>query len=143
MTIQHYLQSRYVRGGRVWPDLDCWGLVRLARADLFGRAPLPLYGASMPGDFRTITRAVTDVSGLLNMRPCQPRQGAIATAWMGGLCVHVGLCVEIDGCMRILETDAPTGPCHTDVRRFARRYARVEFYDDDPNLSGANAQPPD
>ncbi len=128
--IEHYKQSRYVRGGRVWPDLDCLGLVRLARHEMFGRALMPMCTAAEPGHFREITRAVGEVSGVLDMRECERRPGAVATAWMASLCVHVGIVVEADGRQWVLETDAPTGPCLTPVPVFEKRYSRVIYYDD-------------
>lgn len=128
--MRRYLQTRYVRGGRGPHEFDCWGLVRDARSELFGRPLLPLLADAKPGELRGITRATEHVIGLHGFSQCQPRPGAIATAWLARLCVHVGLVVEIDGQLRILETDDPSGPCHTDINRFQARYTRVFFYDD-------------
>ena len=138
--MRQFLRTRYVRGGRGPVDYDCWGLVRDARVALFGRALLPVLAEASPGDLRSITRATSHVIGLHGFAQCSPRVGAIATAWIASLCVHVGLVVEVDGQLRILETDEPTGPCHTAINRFQARYTRVLFYDDQ-DLSGADAQP--
>lgn len=130
MTLRRYLQSRYVRGGRVWPELDCLGLVRLARHEMFGRELMPMCTAAEPGNFREITRAVGEVSGVLDMRECERRPGAVATAWLASLCVHVGIVVEADGRQWILETDTPAGPAMTPISVFEKRYSRVVYYDD-------------
>lgn len=128
--MKRYLESRYVRGGRTWPELDCYGLVRLARAELFGKPHLPLCTAAEPGLLREITLAVHNVAAALDMRPAACEPGAVATAWTASLCVHVGLVVEADGRLWILETDEPTGPCLTPVRAFESRYTQVIYYAD-------------
>lgn len=128
--IDQYLTTRYVKGGRGPVDLDCYGLVRLARAELFGRRLMPLCAEARPGDLRSITRAVQEVAGLQGMQPADPTPGAVATAWRASLCVHVGLVVEADGRRWVLETDEPTGPCITPLSKFESRYSRVIYYDD-------------
>lgn len=138
--MRRFLQTRYVRGGRGPIEYDCWGLVRDARVALFGHALLPALQDARPGELRGITRAVNQIIGLHGFAPCSPRIGAIATAWMASLCVHVGLVVEVDGQLRILETDAPLGPCLTALNRFQARYTRVLFYDDQ-DISRSDAQP--
>ena len=130
MSLHRYLNTEYVRGGRTYPQLDCWGLVRLARSELFGRDKLPELADTRPCDFRRITHAVDSVSTIGGMSTCLARPGAIATAWRASLCVHVGLCVFVDGRLRVLETDTPHGACLTSISNFTSRYTRVLFYDD-------------
>lgn len=91
---------------------------------------MPLCADARPGDLRAITRAVQEVSGLESMRPCPAAPGAVATAWRASLCVHVGLVVEVDGRRWVLETDDPSGPCITPLKKFESRYSRVIYYDD-------------
>lgn len=128
--IEKYLASTYVAGGRNLPQIDCYGLVRLARAELFDKPLLPECPAAKPGALREITNACDDVSHAFGMQPGACSLGAIATAWRGKLCVHVGLVVEADGRQWILETDAPTGPCLTRPSKFEERYTRVIYYAD-------------
>lgn len=128
--ISKYLTTRYVKGGRGPVDLDCYGLVRLGRTELFGRPLMPLCADARPGDLRAITRAVQEVAGLQCMLPADPTPGAVATAWRASLCVHVGLVVEADGRRWVLETDESTGPCITPLKKFESRYSRVIYYDD-------------
>lgn len=138
--MRQFLRTRYVRGGRGPVDYDCWGLVRDARSSLFGRALLPTLQDARPGELRGITRAVDQVIALHGFAQCAPRVGAVATAWRASLCVHVGLVVEVDGQLRILETDEPDGPCLTALNRFQARYTRVLFYDDQ-DLPRTDAEP--
>lgn len=128
--IATYLKTRYVRGGRGPVDFDCWGLVRAARTDLFGRPLLPLLSGAVPGNLRAITKAHADVYAMHGFREVTARPGAIAEGWAASLCVHVGLVVEVDGRMLILETDHPGGACLTPINRFKTRFTRVLFFDD-------------
>lgn len=130
MTLQDLLNSRYVRGGRGPVDLDCYGLVRLARVYLFGKPMLPRVGQALPGDFRAITHAVDSVAWDGGLLLSAARPGAIATAWRASLCVHFGILIDIDGRLMVLETDDPMGPCLTTLKHFTTRYTRVLFYDD-------------
>lgn len=128
--INRFLVSKYVAGGRDFPNLDCYGLVRLARHELFGKPMLPSCPAAEPGALRAITSACEDVSIECGMSPSACTPGAIATAWRGKLCVHVGLVIEADGRQWILETDIGTGPCLTRPGKFEERYTRVIYYAD-------------
>lgn len=134
MTIDDFLRTRYVPFGRVAPELDCWGLARLARASLFGRALLPSHADIDPQDKAGLTAAAQAVREQGSFQEVSPRPGAIAAAWRARLCVHVGIVVEADGRLWVLETDAATGPTLTRINIFETRYTRVIFYDDQ-NLS--------
>lgn len=128
-TLQDLLLTRYVKHGRTMPDLDCGGLVRVARHALFGKSLLPAFADVDPADKPALTQAAQTViaSGFVEV-PAQP--GAIAAAWRGALCVHLGICVEADGRLWVLETDEPTGPVLTPVSAFESRYRKVVYYDD-------------
>ena len=128
--MNEYFLIPYVKGGRDKGGADCWGLTRMARTEIFDRPLLPLCSDAQPGDFRAITRSCGTVSGLAHLVESQPKPGAIATAWRASLCTHVGLVVEADGRIWVLETDEPTGPCLTPLKRFESRYTRVIYYDD-------------
>jgi cell wall-associated NlpC family hydrolase len=128
--INRYLSIPYVRGGRDVSGADCYGLVRLARTELFGKSWLPLHAEVMPGQVREMTAACAATAGLESMAPCAAEPGAIATAWRAGLCVHVGIVVQADGRQWVLESDEPTGPCLTPLSDFERRYTKVVYYGD-------------
>ena len=130
MTLDDFLRTRYVKYGRVAPDLDCWGLVRLAKVDLFGGRLLPSFGQIDPMDKRSLTSATSEVREQGGFVEVQPRPGAIATAWRASLCVHVGIVIDVDGMLWVLETDEGVGPSLTRISTFESRYTRVIFYDD-------------
>ncbi|KAA0910690.1 hypothetical protein [Pusillimonas sp. ANT_WB101] len=128
--INRYLQTRYVKYGRGPVDVDCYGLVRLARHELFGRAMLPSYSEIDPDDKQALTAATLLVREEGCFLPCTAQLGAIATAWRARLCVHVGLVVHADGRLWVLETNEGKGPCLTSIWDFEPRYTQVIYYDD-------------
>ncbi|WP_316988794.1 hypothetical protein [Alcaligenes faecalis] len=91
---------------------------------------LPSYSETDPDDKAGLTAAAGEVREQGGFKEVQPRSGAIATGWRARLCVHVGLVVEADGRLWVLETDAGTGPTLTKINAFEARYTRVVFYDD-------------
>lgn len=129
MTIDDFLATNYVKFGRSLPDLDCWGLVRLARVELFNRELLPSYVEIDPQDKRELTTATLNVQAVGEFKEVPLTVGAIATAWRGRLCVHVGIVVECDGRLWVLETDEATGPALTRPQLFESRYTQVIYYD--------------
>lgn len=128
--INEYLLTSYKAGARGPREYDCWGLTRAGRAALFGKPLLPSCPAARPGAIAEITQACHAVAEQFGMRPGPICPGAVATAWRGSWCVHVGLVVEADGQTWILETDVETGPCLTRPAKFEDRYTRVVYYAD-------------
>jgi len=127
--IDRYLQTRYTDGGRGPDTFDCWGLVRHARHTMFGKSLLPSYDNIHPSDKPSLTAACAEVRGTA-FREVTAAPGAIAAAWIGKLCMHVGLVVEADGMLWVLETNKKTGPVITRLRRFESRYTKVIYHDD-------------
>lgn len=119
--IHHYLNSRYCRYGRGPDAYDCWGLVREARAELFGKPLLASYGEIGGQMAREMTEAVNDTIQQ-HLKPCKPAPGAIAMGWRGRLCVHVGIVVQVDGRPWVLETDSATGPVLSRICDFQSRF---------------------
>ncbi|MGO3714207.1 hypothetical protein [Alcaligenes aquatilis] len=91
---------------------------------------LPSYSETDPDDKAGLTMAASEVREQGGFVEVQRRPGAIATGWRARLCVHVGLVVEADGRLWVLETDVGTGPVLTKINAFEARYTRVVFYDD-------------
>lgn len=129
MTIDDFLQTRYVKFGRGPIEMDCWGLVRIARVELFGKAWLPSYADVDPHDKRHLTKATHSALVENSLIEVDIRPGAIAAAWQARLCVHVGIVAECDGRLWILETDEDTGPVLTRPSTFESRYTKVVYYD--------------
>lgn len=121
-----YLASTYRDGGRGPEVYDCWGLTRTARHELFGLPLLPSYGAIAADDKRALTEACVREAEHFNEGP--PLEGAIATVWKRGLCVHVGLVAALDGRLGVLETGRRIGPRWLPVADFERHYLKVIYY---------------
>jgi hypothetical protein len=128
-VIERYLSEVvWTSDGMIYPELNCWGLVRHARHELYGLPLLPAYGLDAR-DKAAQTRAAHDViAGHLVDAP--PAPGAVAAAWRGRLCVHVAVVVEIEGRLAALEVDDRGGCRWRWLRDWVRRQARVSFYRD-------------
>jgi cell wall-associated NlpC family hydrolase len=127
--IHQLLAVPYRPHGRDLAGCDCWGLVRLVRQALRGDT-LPSFGAVSPTSKRELTEAATSVIAARQFRPVQtPAPGAIATVWRGLLCHHVGVVVEADGRLAVLETGSRIGPRWLRLDDFQRLYLDVRFYD--------------
>lgn len=133
MTLDDLLNVPYVPDGRLPTGADCYGLTRLARAHLFGKPWMPEHGAVQGSDKRALTKAMLHEAR--NYTECQPKPGAIATAFRGKLCTHIAIVVDGDGGrLMILETNEPGrgnhGPRLVPVRQFEKRFLKVVYYDD-------------
>lgn len=127
--IEKYRLVPYVKRGRSLKEgLDCWGLVRLIRMDL-GYSELPLFNGVDPLDKRLFTQSASSCIELCGLVQCDLKHGAIACGYKGKLCYHVGIVLDVNGKLMILETDEDTGVILTSVSRFESRYSRVEYYD--------------
>lgn len=126
--MNRYLMTRYADGGRGPNEYDCYGLVRAVRTEVFGLPLLPSHIEVQPADKAAMTTVCQEIIDLTGLKETRIAEAAIATAWAGRLCVHVGIVVCGDGQFWILETDEPTGPCRTPVRVFENRYTRVKYY---------------
>ena len=124
--LESYLTSTYRDGGRGPRVFDCYGLVRAARHELFRLPLLPSYGAISPDDKAQMTATCATESQ--RFRQSNPQPAAIATCWRGQLCVHVGVCVELNGRLGVLETGRKCGPRWLSLRDFERRYLKVIYY---------------
>lgn len=126
--IEHYLRSTYQDGGRGPTAFDCYGLVRAVRHELFNLPLLPVYGAISPDDKPSLTRICQHEARALT--PCKPTPAAIATVWRGKVCIHFGVCIELDGRLGVMETGRRIGPRWLSLRDFERRYLKVIYYHD-------------
>lgn len=128
--INDWLRIPYRDHGRDWAGCDCWGLVRMVRFALRGDF-LPSYGGIDPQDKPALTAAAGEVMSLDGFRECEPRLGAIAAVWRGALCLHVGIVVEVEGRLAVLETGRRIGARWLRLADFGQVYRDVRFYDND------------
>ena len=125
--LEKYLDASYEDGGRSHARLDCWGLARLVRHEVYGLPLLPSWGHvrnTMPKEF---TRAVNEGAGA--MERCEPEVGAIACVWRGLICFHVAVIVEVNGRLYGMEMK-PTGATIKPLRRFQDKYIKVSYHRD-------------
>lgn len=130
MNIEQFLVIPYERNARGPDSLDCWGLVRLARHHLFNKSLLDSFSCIESGDTASMTREVVRCAQKEGFVACEAKPGAIATAWRGRICPHVGIVVEIDGRLRILDTNINVGARLQSIQSFSANYTKVVFYDD-------------
>jgi len=128
LTLDELMRLPYERGGRGPVAVDCYGMVRLARHHLHGKRLMSLF----PGVDESLPRRITEglADSVVAMRRCDPEPGAIAPAFRGRLCIHIGAVIEVPEGLRILDTLASTGPRIMRIKDFERQYTRVEYWND-------------
>lgn len=132
--IERFLHNvEWVPDGMDYPRLNCWGLARLARHDIYGLPLLPRSDGITASDKRSLTRACGDVVARHLEQINTPRLGALATVWRGRLCVHVALVVEIENRLAILEVDQRIGCRWQRLHDWERRQTKVIYYHDRQN----------
>lgn len=126
--IEKYRNIPYVKGGRDLAGLDCWGLVRLVRNEIKGDL-LPEFNGVDPLDKRNLTKSKESCVIDFDLKRVDISSGAIVCGFTGKLCFHVGIVIEVDGRLFILETDEGTGVVLTSPQMFKSRFSKVEYYD--------------
>ena len=119
-----YLSVTWLKGGRVYPQLDCFGIVNEIRRDL-GLPEWP--------DFAGVTK---DGGGLdkearklmLKLERCDPCVGAGVACFSGTMVTHVGIVVELNGVLQVAECNPGSSVSFMPVWRFKRRFIKVEFW---------------
>lgn len=119
----HFMRCVYLEGGREYPYFDCYGIVIAVRAHL-GLSELPPYAQIRKG--QAMHEAVT--GEIPNYRKCAPEHGAIAICWHGQLARHIGIVVELDGILRVMEINPRKNVTLPTVPVFERRYRKVEYF---------------
>lgn len=127
IDFRRYRHYTYEDGGRGPTTIDCWGLAREARHDM-GYDWLPLFAECRHTDPRGFTRAYEQQAE--KMQPGPPESAAIAAAFRGRICVHVGIVVDIDNRLFVLDIDAGRGAEFTPLPDFEARYGEVIYYRD-------------
>lgn len=125
--IDNYLRVPYLDQGRTLEGLDCWGLVLGIRRDL-GFSDLPEIGAVTRHTVQEMQHQFKEVSYTLEKG--DPVPGALAAVFRARVFVHVGLVVEIEGRLAVIETNPKTGVRWMFLERFLDVYYKVAFYSD-------------
>lgn len=119
-----YLTVHWQMGGRVYPILDCYGLVHEVRRDL----GLPYWPA-----FEGVTNADGDMDRTANafrenVTRCQPAEGAVVACYSGGAIVHLGIVIDIGGVLHVMDCNEKKNVTILPIPRFERHYVKVEYY---------------
>ena len=124
-SLSKYQSAPYRDGARGPLAFDCYGLVIAVRHEVFGLPLLPSLGGVGRAKLRANTIAYRELKA--GMDECQPEPGAIAAAFRGDFLEHVGVVVDLDGQLKVLDTN-PGGPRIRPVRDFESCYQRVVYY---------------
>lgn len=123
----------YAKGGLTEDGADCWGLALLVRRRLGRNDPFAPH-ASAYDDPRANRRVFRHAMGWV--RPTDdPQPGAFAAVLHREQCRHVGVVLDIDGRLCVLETEVLGGVRWYTLDDFLSLHAKVVFYDDIANLS--------
>lgn len=119
-----YRSVTWMKGGRAYPELDCFGIVNEIRSDL----NLPLWP-----EFSGITKDDNgldrEARGLMSeLTQCEPAPGAGIACYSGGMVTHVAIVVDIGGALYAAECNPKSNVTFLPLSRFERRFVKVEYY---------------
>lgn len=119
-----YRSVTWLKGGRVYPELDCFGIVNEIRRDL----DLPLW-PEFSGVTKDDNGLDREARGLMSeLTKCEPSPGAGIACYSGGMVTHVGIVVDIGGCLYAAECNPKSNVTFLPLSRFERRFVKVEYY---------------
>lgn len=123
-NIDKYRSVTWLKGGRVYPQLDCFGIVNEIRRDLRLAVWPDFVGVTkddngLDREARSLMRA---------LERCEPREGAGIACYSGSLVIHVAIVVDISGVLHAAECNPGSGVRFIPLRRFERRFVKVEYY---------------
>lgn len=121
---EKYLAGRYSEGGRVWPEVDCYGIVLEVRRDM-GLPDWPEWVSARQGD-----GSMVEVAGkwFPTLKPCEPESGALIACYRGSLLRHVAVVVQDGHELEALEINPKHGVTRLPLSRLKRRFVRVEYF---------------
>lgn len=119
-----YRSVTWLKGGRVYPELDCFGILNEIRRDL----NLPLWPefAGVTKDDNGLDR---EAKGLMSeLERCEPSPGAGIACYSAGMVTHVAIVVDIGGSLYAAECNPKSNVTFLPLSRFERRFVKVEYY---------------
>lgn len=102
MDFSKYQYVVYQDGGRGNGVYDCWGLVREVLHQYFNVPLLASYGSILPQDKASMTRCACELIQRGFVQTHELREGVVVAGYIGQRMQHVGVCVRIDGLLRVL-----------------------------------------
>lgn len=121
---EKYLSVKWLKGGRVYPHLDCFGIVNEIRRDL-GLHEWPDF-AGVTKDDNGLDREARKM--MLSLERCEPCEGAGVACYSGSVVTHVGIVVWLDNQLQVAECNHATNVTFLPLNRFICRFYRVEFW---------------
>ena len=119
-----YRSVTWLKGGRVYPELDCFGIVNEIRSDL----NLPLW-PEFSGVTKDDNGRDREARGLMSeLTNGEPAPGAGIACYSGGMVTHVGIVVDIGGSLYAAECNPKSNVTFLPLSRFERRFVKVEYY---------------
>lgn len=122
-------EVKWELNGMEYPRLNCWGLVRHVRSAMFGLPVLPSTPDISAHDKKRLTERCAEITAESLQEITTPVAGCIATAWRNRLCVHVGIVVESEGRLCIMDCER-AGVRVMRAQDWAARFLRVVYYHD-------------
>ena len=119
-----YRSVIWLKGGRAYPELDCFGIVNEIRSDL----NLPLW-PEFSGVTKDDNGLDREARGLISeLTRCEPAPGAGIACYSGGIVTHVAIVVDIGGALYAAECNPKSNVTFLPLSRFERRFVKVEYY---------------
>lgn len=119
-----YRSVTWLKGGRSFPKIDCFGIVNEIRRDL-GLAEWPEF-AGVTKDDGGLDHAARNL--MKSLRRCDPCEGAGVACYSGSTVTHVGIVVNLNGQLHVAECNPQTNVTFLPLARFRRRFVKVEFW---------------
>lgn len=119
-----YLSVKWLKGGRTYPELDCFGVLNEVRRDI-GLPEWPDF-AGVTKDNGGLDREARKL--MRSLRRCEPREGAGVACYSGSTVAHVAVVVDINGQLYVAECNHKTNVTFLPLARFMRRFVKVEFW---------------
>ena len=124
--INDWLSIPYAAYGRGREGSDCWGLVCIVREAVRGDV-LPAFADIQ--DKRALTHAAHDMIAQGWREVSKPKVGTLVAVWRGALCMHIGIVIEIDGRMAVIDSDEKRGVAWKWLTDYLRQHAKVTLHD--------------
>lgn len=119
-----YLSVVWLKGGRVFPNIDCFGIVNEIRRDM-GLTDWPDF-SGVTKDNAGLEREARSLIACLTR--CAPCEGAGIACYSGSVVTHVAIVVIIDGVLHAAECNPKINVTFLPLSRFERRFVNVEYY---------------
>ncbi|MGO2336787.1 nitrite transporter [Providencia sp.] len=124
LNIDKYRSVIWQKGGRTYPNLDCYGIVHEVRKDL-GLDEWPLF-EGVTKDDNGLDIEAKEMAKKVEL--CRPKEGAVAACYSGNMITHVAIVISVNGLLQAIECNPKNNITILPLSRFERRFTKVEYY---------------